>query len=347
MTIRPSRTIGDVRLVSHSNDLRTFDLFCGAGGSSWGASLAGVRIVGAVDRDPDAVSNFRANFPNAAVWAQPAEQVDLSEVVERIGQVDVLLASPDCTSHTPARGRARRSEASKQTVLQVLRYAESLNPRWIVIENVIAMSKWWRYGALLKKLRREFSVSELKLNSADFGVPQARRRLFIVCDRQTEPPAHLNATSTDRHRAEEVVNLNGTYKFSPLRAQGRAQATLDRAERAIRSLGNDKPFLLVYYGSDGSGGWQSLDTPLRTITTVDRFALVKPGGEGHVMRMLQVPELLAAMGFTDTPHGRQFRLETGTRRDKIRLLGNAVCPPVMRAIVSELCDGEPRRAHAN
>ena len=214
-----------------------------------------------------------------------------------------------------------------------------------MIENVIAMSKWWRYGALLKKLRREFSVNELKLNSADFGVPQARRRLFIVCDRQAEPPSRLDATSTDRRTAEEVVNLNGTYKFTPLRAQGRAQATLDRAERAIRSLGDDEPFLLVYYGSDGSGGWQSLDAPLRTITTVDRFALVKPGDQGHTMRMLQVPELMAAMGFSDTAQGQEFRLETGTRRGRIRLLGNAVCPPVMRAIVSKLCYGELGQAH--
>lgn len=330
-----------------SYELRAFDLFCGAGGSSWGASLAGAKIVGAVDRDPDSVSNFRANFPSAQVWEQPAEDVDLSGIVARVGRVDLLLASPDCTSHTPARGRARRSEASKQTALQVLRYAEALNPRWIVIENVIAMATWWRYGALLKKLRREFSVGELKLNSADFGVPQSRRRLFIVCDREAEPPTHLGATSADRRSAADAVDLNGTFKFSPLRAQGRAQATLDRAARAIRSLGEDEPFLLVYYGSDGSGGWQRLDAPLRTVTTVDRFALVKPGNEGHSMRMLQVPELVEAMRFTDTRPDRQFKLESGTRRDKIRLLGNAVCPPVMHAIVSELCYSRPSRSHEN
>ncbi len=332
--------------VTHEGRLRGFDLFCGAGGSSWGAQLAGVKIVGAVDRDPDAVKNFRGNFPGAVVWQQPAEDVDLSEVIERIGSVDVLLASPDCTSHTPARGGRRRSESSKRTAFQVLRYAEALNPRWVVIENVIAMTQWTRYTAFLKQIRRNYSLHELKLNSADFGVPQMRRRLFILCDREMEPPSRIAATSMEHRNATDAVTLNGAYNFSPLDAPGRAQATLDRAERAIRALGKDKPFLLVYYGSDGPGGWQRLDAPLRTVTTVDRFALVKPEGDGHLMRMLQVPELMRAMGLTNDQQDQRFTLESRSRRDTIRLLGNAVCPPVMNAIVSELCQIRPGQIHA-
>jgi DNA (cytosine-5)-methyltransferase 1 len=96
-------------------------------------------------------------------------------------------------------------------------------------------------------------------------------------------------------------------------------------------LGEDEPFLIVYYGSDGAGGWQPLDRPLRTVTTLDRFAYVNPTPEGHMMRMLQPEELKLAMGWPE-----RFRLNHGSRRDRIRMIGNAVCPKVMQSVVETL-----------
>ena len=64
---------------------------------------------------------------------------------------------------------------------------------------------------------------------------------------------------------------------------------------------------------------------------MDRFALVQHDGFEPRMRMLQVPELKRAMGFND-----DFELPIGSRRDRIRLLGNGVCPPVMKAVVDSL-----------
>ena len=119
--------------------------------------------------------------------------------------------------------------------------------------------------------------------------------------------------------------------MSPLFHERRAAATLARARRGFATLGDTASFLLVYYGNDGSGGWQPLSRPLRTITTLDRFALVAHDGSIPNMRMLQVPELKRAMGFDEA-----FALPVGTRRDRIRLLGNGVCPPVMEAVVRSL-----------
>jgi DNA (cytosine-5)-methyltransferase 1 len=108
-------------------------------------------------------------------------------------------------------------------------------------------------------------------------------------------------------------------------------STLERAERGFAEMGEEASFLLVYYGTDGGGGWQRLDRPLRTVTTVDRFALVEPGPNGHNMRMLQVSELEKAMGFEG-----DYLMSRGTRRENITILGNGVCPPVMQAIVKQL-----------
>jgi len=161
--------------------------------------------------------------------------------------------------------------------------------------------------------------------------------LYVFCDLEAEPPPITLPPARECLPADSIINKNGAYRFSLLRSDRRAEATLQRADRAIAELGNDSPFLLVYYGSDGSGGWQKVDTPLRTITTVDRFAYVRPDEDGqHEMRMLQVPELKKAMGFPE-----DYRLEHGTRRDKIKLLGNAVCPPVMKAIVEAVTGSKP------
>ena len=80
---------------------------------------------------------------------------------------------------------------------------------------------------------------------------------------------------------------------------------------------------------------QPLTVPLRTITTLDRFGLCEPSDDGPTLRMLQVPELARAMGFN-----KELILERGTRRDKIMLLGNGVCPPVMKAAVETMVGGE-------
>ena len=69
---------------------------------------------------------------------------------------------------------------------------------------------------------------------------------------------------------------------------------------------------MVYYGSDGAGGYLRLDRPLRTVTTLDRFAYVRPTQFGHEMRMLQPTELAAAMGFPV-----EHQLPKSTRREFI------------------------------
>jgi DNA (cytosine-5)-methyltransferase 1 len=313
-------------------NVRACDLFAGVGGSSLGATQAGVSVVAAVDTWELAQKTYLDNFKGVTYYHHRCESLDPTDLLQDVGPIQLLLASPECTNHTCAKGSSERSERSRRTALQVGRFAAVLKPRWIVVENVIHMRRWHRYQEWIAQLLQlGYNARVQVLNAADFGVPQARRRLFVICDRKRIPPRIVASNRIKVRTAGAIINPNGKYPYSPLEVTGRAPDTLLRANRAIASLGSESPFLIVYYGTDGAGGWQRVDAPLRTVTTVDRFAYVKPAGSGYEMRMLQVPELKAAMGFPGS-----FKLDHGTRRDRIKLLGNAVCPAVMRAIIAQL-----------
>jgi len=307
------------------------DLFCGAGGSSWGAKSAGVRIVAAFDVWSTAQAVYQDNFPNTRFYSRRLEEVDPSSVANELGQIDLILASPECTNHSVARGNRPRCERSRETAFLVTKFARILKPRWLVIENVVSMKNWKRYDELMAEMQSlGYHTTVQTLNAVDFGVPQARRRMFILCDYEKEPSPVVPRGRRNRI-AKDIIDTTATYRFSPLRTVNRAKATLERAERAISALSEKKPFLIVYYGTDRAGGWQSVDVPLRTVTTLDRFAYVKPTPNGHMMRMLQPEELKLAMGWP-----KKFRIIHGPRRSKIKMIGNAVCPPVMQAVLRAL-----------
>lgn len=310
--------------------VRAIDLFCGAGGSSQGAESAGVEILAGFDIWPPAARTYAANFPNARVFQNDIRSLSPKDLRREIGRVDLILASPECTNHSVAKGAKERDEESRLTAFEVVRFANEFRPQWIVMENVVQMQSWSEHDRLVDELEHlGYSVKPTSLNAQDFGVPQSRNRLFLLCS--LSKGVNLYPPQADQFKpASSIIDTSGIYKFSMLRVPSRAKPTIARAERAIDVIGSDTPFLIVYYGSDGSGGWQPINKPLRTITTLDRFAYVEPADGGHVMRMLQPNELKLAMGFD-----ADFKLDLPgfSRRQKIRLMGNGVCPPVMEFII--------------
>ncbi|MGC1301963.1 MAG: DNA cytosine methyltransferase [Caulobacteraceae bacterium] len=314
--------------------MRTLDLFCGGGGSSWGARLAGAEIVLGVDSWDRAAEAYESNFGEGRARNLRLVDSSCARDLGDIGKIDLLLASPECTNHTCARGNRPLDEDSRKTANHVVSFAKDLKPRWLVIENVVQMRSWAGYAPFLQNLRNiGYFLKPQILNAADFGVPQTRKRLFILGDLEAEPP--LIVPSAGEHRsAASILDPEGTWLSRPLFGKGRAQATVKRARRAIAELGVGQSFLIVYYGSDGSGGWQSLDRPLRTLTTLDRFGLVTWRRKTAMLRMLQPPELARAMGLD-----ANYILK-GSRRERVKLLGNGVAPPVMQAILTSLTRGD-------
>jgi len=225
-------------------ELRAIDLFCGAGGSSWGAKAAGVNIVAAFDRWSIARETHKANFPQSKFFGGRLENVRINKVKKQIGKIDLILASPECTNHSPAKGSKPRCETSKNTAFQVVRFARAFKPRWIVVENVVSMSRWSRFAEFKRKLEKlGYKLREEKLNSLHFGVAQSRRRLFLLCDRKRTPLEVPGPRLRKGRKAFDVIDMNGTYNYSRLGCKRRAKPTLKRANRALRKLGRKRPFL--------------------------------------------------------------------------------------------------------
>jgi DNA (cytosine-5)-methyltransferase 1 len=313
--------------------VRFVDLFCGAGLGARGAVNAGAIPVLAIDEWKLAIRSYEKNFPGVEAVNSKIEKLSPKSFAEKY-KIDVLLASPECTSHSIARGAKAKCEKSQETAINILPWIKAFKPRWVVVENVTRMRLWERHEEFKRKIERlGYKISEFVLNAADFGSPQARKRLFLLCDREGKPPGREDFNkyfTLCPKSAKTIVDWNGNWEYSPLFSPRRAKATIERAERAIRSIGYGKPFIIVYYGTDWAGGWQSLDAPLRTITTIDRFALVIFKRGEYKMRMLQPPELLRAMG------AGEHVLPVGNRRDKVKLCGNGVCSTVMKLIFKEI-----------
>lgn len=324
MTSKPKKTVS----------LTFVDLFCGGGFGARGAVRAGATPILAVDSWDLATRTYKDNFPDAEVICSPIELLSPGKLAKRF-QPDVLLTSPECTSHSIARGARPGSEKSRETALGIVPWLEALRPRWLIVENVKRMKVWDRHNELVETIESYgYTVNDLFLNAAEFGAPQSRKRMFLVCSIAGAVITGHDLAKMHNKAPKNVVSIidwEGNYASTPLYKPSRATPTIERAERAIAALGRGIPFIIVYYGSDYAGGWQTIDTPLRTVTTLDRFALVTWQGDVPYIRMLQPPELLRAMGA-----GSAHKLSFGNRRDKIRLCGNGVCSPVMETIFRKI-----------
>ncbi len=293
------------------------DLFAGAGGFSTGAAMAGCRVAWAANHWPTAVQWHAANHPHTDHACQDLQQADFRDAPAH----DILLASPACQGHSNARGTDKpHHDAQRATAWAVVTCAEVHRPPVVVVENVPEFTRWVLWPAWCAALHAlGYALAPMVLDAADHGVPQHRRRLFVVATRSRHPIA-LQLDQQPRRSAAAVIDFEAG-RWSPINRPGRSLRTLARIASG-RSRHGDR-FVAPYYGSGSGDTGRSLSRPLGTITTRDRWAVI----DGDRMRMLTADECRAAMGF---PGG--YRLPQA-HRDAVHLLGNAVCPPVARDVI--------------
>ena len=118
------------------------DCFAGGGGASVGIEMAlGRQVDIAINHDPEAIRMHKMNHPNTLHLTEDIFAVDLQRYVKG-RPVDLLWASPDCTSHSKAKGGQPRKQGLRILPWAVYKHAKTILPSVIIMENVEEIQQW-------------------------------------------------------------------------------------------------------------------------------------------------------------------------------------------------------------
>lgn len=294
--------------------MKAVDFFAGAGGFSQGAEEADCEMVWAGNHWQAACDIYEANH-GIKPKCQDLQQQNMLELPPH----DVLLASPACQGHSPARGKERpHHDAMRSTAWAVVTAVECHKQALVVVENVKAFTSWALYPAWCAAMNAlGYAISPIVVDSADHGVPQNRERLFIVLTR-SKHPIELTLPKLPHVAASTVIDFSaGDWTL----INDKVPATQARVSRGRREFGDR--FVMPYYGGGSGLTGRSLARPIGTITTKNRWGIV----DGNRMRMALREETRDFMGFR-----KDSILPPGVTEATF-MLGNGVVPKVARDII--------------
>lgn len=161
------------------------DLFCGCGGFSLGAELAGFRSLVAVDIDPILQSAYRRNFPKSRVIQASVADIDESAWRHLLGKArpDGLIGGPPCQGFSPI-GKHRKNDPRNDLLAHFYRHVRILRPKFFIMENVPGLLTEDKIGILSSGLENVPSryriLDPIVISASDYGAATSRRRVVIV-----------------------------------------------------------------------------------------------------------------------------------------------------------------------
>jgi DNA (cytosine-5)-methyltransferase 1 len=359
-------------------DLTVIDIFCGAGGFSEGFKQQGFTIVAGIDSWKPAIDTFNLNF---GLDCEPRNVLDFSRSlsnIESLPDTDVIIGSPPCVSFSSSNrsGKADKSEGLKLTriflrIVAIKKYKPNSTLKAWFMENVtnskihlpkqysfrdLGLKNWatelgYDPGSIAINLDENRSV----INSADYGVPQHRVRVFtgeIINKKGQLIPQRTHQPSDQSGELPEYITLGFIKLNLPMPNAGHSEVLIIDPLYPIIKIKQadltDQFYDTGLYISDWKGskylktnhpymGPMSFpereDRPSRTITATkignSRESIIFRSESGRVghgeYRTPTIREAATLMGF---PITFQF---LGSEGGKWKLVGNAVCPPVSGA----------------
>lgn len=269
------------------------DLFAGGGGLSLGFQKAGFHIVQAVEKDAKAAATYRHNHPEVDMIEDDVDNLDPASCLQRVGlrggDVTVLFGGVPCQGFSESNRRTRNSgNPSNHLYKKFIQFVRVMRPAWFVLENVAGLRTMER-GVILQRIIEEcsalgYKVGWKELNAVEYGVPQARRRIFIVGNRVNAPivfpePTHgkeCKAFVTVRQAISDLPRLENGANVDRLvyARSGRELSNYQRRMRALMSRTAEVQGNLVTKSADiiiqrythiGTGeNWEAIPSNLMT-----------------------------------------------------------------------------------
>lgn len=288
------------------------DCFAGGGGASVGIEMALGRPVDiAINHDPQAIRMHKVNHPDTLHLTEDIFKVDLKKYVAG-RHVALMWASPDCTSHSKAKGGQPRNKGLRILPWAVYKHAKAILPDVILMENVEEIQQWGpldeaghpikeragedykRFIAAMKRLGYDFDSRELV--AADYGAPTTRKRWYAIFRRDgnviTWPePTHSKSGADGRLKwleCGDYIDWSDLGRSIFDRPKPLAEATMKRIANGYVKyvVNNPQPyvvhnqsavaFMIQYHGEtrEGDSRGQLLTEPIKTIDTSNRYGLV-------------------------------------------------------------------------
>lgn len=268
----------------------TVDNFAGGGGASFGIEAAlGRPIDFAINHSAEAIAVHTANHPKTKHFCEDVWAVDPVEVT---GGKPVGLAwfSPDCKHFSKAKGGKPLAKKIRGLAWVAIRWAESVRPRVIMLENVTEFQTWGplqddgtpcpkRKGLTFRRWVRQlqnlgYEIDMRELSACDYGAPTTRKRLFIIARCDGLPiiwPAPTHGVLKPYRTAAECIDWSLPCPSIFERKKSLAEATLRRIARGIDRfvVNSPKPFIVTMRGTEGShldAASRGVDEPLRTVS---------------------------------------------------------------------------------
>lgn len=262
------------------------DFFAGGGGASVGIEMAlGRQVDIAINHDPDAIAMHKENHPNTLHLTEDIFSVDLQKYVKG-RHVSLVWASPDCTSHSKAKGGKPRKKGLRILPWAVFKHARTILPDVIIMENVEEIQQWGpldsngypikdrrgedykKFITAMKSLGYIFECRELV--AADYGAPTTRKRWYAIFRRDGKsifwPAQTHNKNGTDG--LKKWVSVSTVLDFKDLgksifgRKKPLAEKTMNRIGRGLVKFvfKCDNPFIFpASYNSENYQGKITMD----------------------------------------------------------------------------------------